>query len=703
MVLWDYEFLADEGKHGTTGEKAQYDPDLVFSSPYDKKHSQYELNTEKTVVPEISYDGSTVFNVYYQCKAYNLSITFPKEDGTTAELHYDNVKFSASLAQFWKNVFAITPENVLFDETHYFGYPNEAVKGDTLVISSTELMAMPEDDVELARIEHKPMNRYLQMYMETLHGKAPDGREVVHNTPRRGQGDTHTYYLQKDWSMESGWAAWLRISKGYIEGFTPAMEYSDGHYYYLANGNTVVYFAYPVDQFEKDYPGVDYHVVYNADGTQHIYEGKDDPIRIYYRRNSYTLNFNTEGGPEVPSQSVLYQDDLSQYNPSSYVVGQTTKTVGNETYVFEGWYTDSKLSKSFSFEGSTMPAYEFDLFARWVPKTFTVSFDTGKGSSIDPIRDVEYGHNVSQPADPTYPGHIFLGWTLNGKPYNFADGVTDNITLKAEWRSIDAWQVSYDLNGGSGSVPSDSTWYYENAGIPVASADGITAPAGKVFIGWKSSGDGKIYYPNSTAPMIPNTAADTVTTSAMAENASRTGAGMTLTAQWGDIPSTTQLTYDFNFAHFGVTTSGSVDSSASISQLANNSKLTLADIGTLLDLSKVSSDWTFTGWYLDPACTKGPYTEVLVDTDKSSANRVYAGWKKNGSSSSSSSASKSSTAATGSTYFPQTSTSPRIVPKTGVDQAEESAWNRSVAVWWGGIVVLVVCVVLITKNKFKMD
>ena len=168
---------------------------------------------------------------------------------------------------------------------------------------------------------------------------------------------------------------------------------------------------------------------------------------------------------------------------------------------------------------------------------------------------------------------------------------------------------------------------------------------------------------------------DVLSVDALTAGFTRGSCGMTLTAQWGDVQKTTQLTYDFNFGRFGIKTAGNVDSSASISQLPENSRITLAGIGTLMDLSKVPSNWMFTGWYKDAACTDGPYTEVLVDSADPSANRLYAGWRQNDSGSSGSSTSSTASSkpvAAKRMFFPLTSASPRFVPKTGVEGPDES-------------------------------
>lgn len=606
--IWDYKMLTQEVIKGTTGDKAGFHTKLIFSSPYNKSSDQYELNTDLTTAkrddparPTIAADGSTVLNVYYRCKTYNLSINVPKSDGTTQQLAYKNVKYSSDLTHFWQAVFAIRPEKELFDGKHRFVYslPNGSI---AFVESASQLSTMERENIAMSWQGYGGDNSFYKYYLETLHGKAPAGKTVVKNTSLRGAGDTRTYYLQKEDQFSSGWFGGTDVTAEDFPGFTPAMANSDGHYHLFNDTDAQVWLRYPEAWFNQRNSGANYHVAKNADGTQHMYNGANDPIRLYFTRNSYPLTFHTDGGPELKSQLVLFEDDLSQYKPSNYVVNQTAKTTGNETFVFGGWYTDKQMTRPFDFNG-TMPAYELDLYAKWVPQTYTVSFDTGMGSSVDKVTDIEYGRTVAKPEEPTYTGHVFLGWTLDGRPYSFFSGVTKDITLKAEWRSIKAWPVKYNLNGGSGIAPDDRNQYYENAGVTAASAARIQAPEGKVFLGWKCSADGQIYYPNAAVPMAFN--------------------GMTLTAQWGDVDKTTSLTYDFNFKTFGIADNGV--SSKTVNALKNNSKIDLQDISAFRN---APAGYIFKGWYLDQACTDGPYTKVMVDNLKVNGNRVYAKWER---------------------------------------------------------------------------
>lgn len=599
---WDYKFFAYQIKTGKTGEQAEYEENYIFEVPYNRLRTEYELNEEKTVAPTIAADGSTVYNVYYKCKAYRLEIAVPLNDGTTQTLSYPSVKYTARLANFWDEVFKIRPEEELFDGSHRFVDPRSGGgSGDNFVQSASVLPRMSDEDYTMTYQAMGTDNSFYYFYKETLHGQAPDGIEVVTNQSDRKEGDTRTYYLARSNSFYSQAYGYTMVSPSTYRGFTPLPQYSDGIYLInpAGDGRVAVYYRYP-------YPAglaIGLNYVFDADGNPVYYNGSENPIHIYFMRNSYNLTFHTNGGTELEPQSVLYEDDLSQYEPSSYVVGTTKKTVGDQEFWFDGWYSDSGLTALFDFN-STMPPYDVDLYAKWKPRTYSVTFDTGAGSKIPTQSGLDYGMTVTKPEDPTYEGHIFLGWTLNGRPYSFESGITNDITLVAQWQSLNVYRVKYELNGGKGAAPTDDKTYYENAGVPVASAEHITAPDGKVFIGWKSDVDDEIYYPNSTAPIGCK--------------------DMTLTAQWGDVPKTTLITYDFNFATFGIT--GEKEYEKTVSALKNNSRITLASIESL---TSAPDGWTFDGWYLDKDCKDGPYTKVLVDTtDDLTANRVYAKWKK---------------------------------------------------------------------------
>lgn len=84
--------------------------------------------------------------------------------------------------------------------------------------------------------------------------------------------------------------------------------------------------------------------------------------------------------------------------------------------------------------------------------TYTVKFDSSGGSLVDSQKIVE-GAKVQEPTDPTRENYTFIDWYLNGVTYDFDTPVTKDITLLADWKSIESTVKSYpiyfDVDGGT--------------------------------------------------------------------------------------------------------------------------------------------------------------------------------------------------------------------------------------------------------------
>lgn len=81
---------------------------------------------------------------------------------------------------------------------------------------------------------------------------------------------------------------------------------------------------------------------------------------------------------------------------------------------------------------------------------YTVTFNlNGEGVDydFDLVVEVEKGHSINKPADPTWGGHRFVGWISNesliGDAYNFDSAVNDNVNLYAKWTNV--YTVTYVL------------------------------------------------------------------------------------------------------------------------------------------------------------------------------------------------------------------------------------------------------------------
>ncbi len=104
------------------------------------------------------------------------------------------------------------------------------------------------------------------------------------------------------------------------------------------------------------------------------------------------------------------------------------------SFVFAGWYFGDK---EWNFDTDTMPAENITLTAKWVAKTWTVSFDSDGGDGDYPDLIVEYGEKIPKPeTDPTREGYKFDGWYFGDKKWDFDNDVVDNNVATGDGNEV---------------------------------------------------------------------------------------------------------------------------------------------------------------------------------------------------------------------------------------------------------------------------
>lgn len=212
-----------------------------------------------------------------------------------------------------------------------------------------------------------------------------------------------------------------------------------------------------------DIPGFTYYSNNGADQDRYF---------IYYTRNSYNIKFVTNGGPAVNDiVGIPYEQNIS-WTPQNYQVGVTTKTENGRTLYFAGWYDNEALAgDAYTFEGKTMPAKDLLLYAKWVPKQVTVTFDTQGGTQID-SQTFTAGGTVQKPADPTRGTDTFESWTRNGVPFSFSTQIMEDTTLQANYSTdtTDTYTIKYvDADDPTKEIaPSDTGSGQPNSTITVS-------------------------------------------------------------------------------------------------------------------------------------------------------------------------------------------------------------------------------------------
>ena len=371
-------------------------------------------------------------------------------------------------------------------------------------------------------------------------------------------------------------------------------------------------------------PGTGYHVTqedkYTLTGFTYT-EGtaNDKPYnnaKFYYTRNSYNvvyLNPGDEGNTEIHKTAYQYEANISnagEFKP-------TTPPAGKEGYVFDGWYADPLGEKKYDFGGKTMPAYNINVYAKWVSPVYTVTiYDADKTTVLETITDIPKGNTISEEDMPTVTvpdGSEFLGWVNmeDNKPFNFDTKITKDYSLYAKVGSKEGYTVAYNANGGAGA-PTDLTKYAVGSGAVVQPKGDMTAPADDpdkaYFLGWAKTADAETpdYQPGETMEIVATDA-----------NAERV---ITLYAVWGDKPVQTKLTYNANFGE---------TPPEKVYELENNATETIKSYGETGLPSR--SGYEFLGWSKVQDATEATYkagAKIIVDeTDAPTKNVLFAIWK----------------------------------------------------------------------------
>ena len=202
-----------------------------------------------------------------------------------------------------------------------------------------------------------------------------------------------------------------------------------------------------------------------------------------YSPESYTVRYDANGGAGAPSsQSKTYGVPLTLSMVKPTRVG----------YEFLGWATSKSATAAEYAPGERYTdeaGVTFYAVWRYVPKTYTVSYDANGGSNAPGTQTKT--ENIALTLASTIPareGYTFRGWattpTATTADYQPGGSYTANaaVTLYAVWEK-DSYTVSYDANGGTGAPSSQVKKYGETLKLRTD----IPTRNGYEFIGWAES------------------------------------------------------------------------------------------------------------------------------------------------------------------------------------------------------------------------
>ncbi|HUY43737.1 MAG TPA: G1 family glutamic endopeptidase [Acidimicrobiales bacterium] len=197
-----------------------------------------------------------------------------------------------------------------------------------------------------------------------------------------------------------------------------------------------------------------------------------------------TARFNANGGSGTMAPQAKKYDTLANLSTNSFT---------RSGYTFSGWNTAADASgTSFSngqrvrFKGSVT------LYAQWTINAYTITFNANGGSGAMAPQTENYDVSANLATNTfTMSGYTFSGWNTaadgSGTSYADAQLVTFSVstTLYAQW-TINAYTITFNANGGSGAMASQT----ENYDVSANLSTNTFTMSGYTFSGWNTAADG---------------------------------------------------------------------------------------------------------------------------------------------------------------------------------------------------------------------
>jgi|GEM_PF-755113 len=220
-------------------------------------------------------------------------------------------------------------------------------------------------------------------------------------------------------------------------------------------------------------------------------------------------------------EAVIYHVDVQnlydgQMDEVTYQIGDAKfllqpPTKNRTGYDFDGWYTSKGLEAETEISELTPVTYNLSLYAKWVPRTYTVNLYYNGGAAADGTLSegdtytYDQGKALSAKNTFTRNGYSFAGWTTEadgqlkyyngtiiGEGNNLSTG-NEIINLYAVWTPVN-YNIVYKIGNGAGSQTGSknpATYNIEGSDVVLVSPDNIVS--GYQFLGWyyDTNGNGK--------------------------------------------------------------------------------------------------------------------------------------------------------------------------------------------------------------------
>ncbi len=347
------------------------------------------------------------------------------------------------------------------------------------------------------------------------------------------------------------------------------------------------YYGFTIDSYYTGGRVSDYASWKSTSVNQSVHYSSN--LYVRYRRNTYNFAYYNNNGISR-TERLLYEADLSSL--ANYVPNRPSEL--NSDYQFMGWYKDAQCTQLFDFD-DTMPYNDVMIYAKWQLPSHTVIIHSDMdGSGTTTTQSVEYLDTVDRSLMPVIENSST--WATRSSDgiytlFNLDTRITSDVELYPFYFSDTTYSVTYDLDGGTGSV-TDPLTYMDSTSAVVALSNGATKN-GCPFLYWEL--DGQHYYPGMSVAVTGD---------------------LVLKAVYGELVEPTSLTYNAN---------GGIGSDYVLSNILNNDTITTLD-SLLTGFSRPG--YRFIGWNTKADGTGTFYAPGdLIFLNNRQINILYAMWE----------------------------------------------------------------------------
>jgi uncharacterized repeat protein (TIGR02543 family) len=166
------------------------------------------------------------------------------------------------------------------------------------------------------------------------------------------------------------------------------------------------------------------------------------------------------------------------FNENNLIVQPSLTRTG---FQLRGWFTsnDSGVTALLAWDFlNDRLTEDLTLYAFWDVLSFTISFESNNGSSVEAI-DADFGSLIIEPTSPVKAGFTFAGWYNQAltERFEFTTMGAEDLTLYARWIE-NASVITFDTNGGDSLKAIVEEVGFNLNTLPVTQKEGF------VFLGW---------------------------------------------------------------------------------------------------------------------------------------------------------------------------------------------------------------------------